>query len=173
MKQQFDIGFLNTILRYIMRSTMDTDAVVLSYDDFLVNVYPATVLVYSFHSIPSIPGIAAQFSFFLYFLSVLSYFHTGQFVVQQESFLLILFSTCGIKKGTTFSAVPIISYVSSFVVTTGHDYLIYLLYSLLLTVSIAIVSLLMQSLKPMENLPHGWLPIAKAMPTRRCCECYR
>ena len=43
-----------------------------------------------------------------------------QLVVQQERFL---FSTCGIKKGTTFSAVPIISYVSSFVVTTGHGFI--------------------------------------------------
>ena len=29
-----------------------------------------------------------------------------------------------IKKGTTFSAVPIVLYVSFFVVTTGHDYFI-------------------------------------------------
>ena len=37
------------------------------YDEFLVNVYPATALVYAFHSIHSILGIAAQLSFFLYF----------------------------------------------------------------------------------------------------------
>ena len=37
------------------------------YDEFLVNVFPATALVYAFHSIPSILGIAAQLSFFLYF----------------------------------------------------------------------------------------------------------
>ena len=37
------------------------------YDEFLVNVYPTTALVYAFRSIPSILGIAAQLSFFLYF----------------------------------------------------------------------------------------------------------
>lgn len=37
------------------------------YGELLVNVYPTTALVYSFHSIPSILGIAAQLSFFLYF----------------------------------------------------------------------------------------------------------
>ena len=94
------------------------------YDEFLVNVYPTTALVYASIRFPPFLVSRRRSLSFSIFLSVLSYFRTGQFVVQQESFLLILFSTCGIKKGTTFSTVPIISYVSSFVVTTGHDYFI-------------------------------------------------